>query len=233
MGPDYQRQLPILKGSWPLNDNDISAMAHLRGIPPAVIKFVCQRGFLIRTRWRNLECFVLRDVSGRLIELRRIDGQDFPAVPDFNLGERKSHAIRGSNKGWPLGILEAAPLPCIAFVEGWPDFIYAHRWVLTERAENRVGVVGMMSANPMIDAAALPHFAGKRIRIYPHLDAAGVKGAARWQIQLQSAGAAHVDIFNLSNIHLPDGSYASDLCDLTKLPPEQLAADPTLNSILP
>jgi hypothetical protein len=229
--PDGTR--PVLEDRRPFLQDDIFALARLRRIQPHAIKYVAEKGFLFRTTWFGLECFGVADSSGLLIELRRMDGQPFPAVPGYNLAERKSHALRGSKKSWPLGILEADEFPSIALVEGVPDFLYAHLLVLKEGAPKRVAIVGMLSASPAICVEALPHFEGKRIRIFPHLDIAGLKGARRWQQQLQAAGAEQVDIFDFSGLVAADGSPINDLCDLTKFSPAQLEADPSLGRMLP
>jgi hypothetical protein len=224
---------PFLADRRPFVQADVFALAKLRLIQPHAITFVAEKGFLFRTTWHDLECFGVCDSSGLLIELRRMDGLPFPAVPGYDLNERKSHAMRGSKKSWPLGILEAEKFPSIALVEGVPDFLYAHLVTLTEGARERVAVVGMLSATPPICPEALPHFFGKRVRIFPHLDGAGLGGARRWQKQLQAAGASEVDMFDFSGLVGSDGTPIEDLCDLTKLTPEDLEADQTLRRMLP
>jgi hypothetical protein len=213
--------------------DDVLALTRVRRIPPHGLIFAASRNFLFRTTWYGLECFGVSDSSGLLIELRRMDGLPFPAVPDYNLVERKSHAIRGSKKTWPQGMLEAEPFPCIALVEGVPDFLSAHLRVVEEGASERVAVVGMLSASPAICAEALPHFEGKRVRIFPHLDPAGMKGARCWQKQLVAAGAAQIDIFDFSGLVAPDGTPIGDFCDLTKFKIDEIEADPTLRRMLP
>ena len=154
-------------------------------------------------------------------------------MPGYDLNERKSHAIKSSKKSWSLGILEAEKFPSIALVEGVPDFLYAHLLVLNEGARKRVAIVGMLSATPPICPEALVHFEGKRVRIFPHLDGAGLGGARRWQKQLEAARAKQVDLFDFSGLVGSDGTPIEDLCDLTKFTPEDLEADQTLRRMLP
>jgi hypothetical protein len=208
---------PVLPGTRPFTMDDVVALSRLRRIPPHGIMLAAKRGFLFRIGWHEQECYGVRDASGNLIELRRLDGHDFPAVPSHGIAARKSHAIKGSNKSWPLGILMARDFPAIALVEGIPDFLYAHYRVQEEFARNRVAVVAMLSATPAIDEAALSLFAGKTVRIFPHLDEAGLGGAKKWCRQLIEAGARHVDFFNLSGFKKRDGKQVKDLCDLTAL----------------
>ena len=225
--------LPYVRNRRPFTQEDIFALARLRRIQPHGIKFAAEKGFLFRTNWFGDECFGVTDSAGLLIELRRMDGQPFAALPQYNLAERKSHAVRHSKKTWPLGILEAQEFPSIALVEGVPDFLYAHLRVLVEGARQRVAVVGMLSAAPAIFSDALRYFERRRVRIFPHMDVAGMTAARRWQGQLQMAGAAEVDIFDFTGLVAGDATPINDLCDLTKLTPCELEADATLARILP
>jgi hypothetical protein len=113
------------------------------------------------------------------------------------------------------------------------ESLYAHLLVLNEGARKRVAIVGMLSATPPICPEALVHFEGKRVRIFPHLDGAGLGGARRWQKQLEAARAKQVDLFDFSGLVGSDGTPIEDLCDLTKFTPEDLEADQTLRRMLP
>jgi hypothetical protein len=224
---------PRLGGIRPFTPADVQKLSQRRGIPAPGLQLAVKRGFLFSTNWCGFDCYGLRDRSRCLIELRRMDGRYFPAVPESDLRERKSHAVRHSSKRWPLGILEAGNFPVIALVEGIPDFIYAHYRVVLEDAKQRVAVVGMLSASPSIDEAALPHFIGKRVRIFPHLDEAGLAGAQRWQRQLQEAGAEFIDFYDLSGLVQQNGKPVNDLCDMTAVPQQQFNDDPSLKKLLP
>jgi hypothetical protein len=227
------RAKPTLDGMRPLTEKEILELSVLRKIPIEGISYAAQKGFLFAVNWHGQRCFGVKDRSARLIELRRADGQHFPAVPECVLDERKSHAVKNSNKAWPLGILEASNFSHVALVEGIPDFLYAHWRVVLEGAENRVAVIAMLSASPAIYEGACFFFADKTIRIFPHMDIAGVKAAERWQRQLIEYGAKGVDIFDLSDLKQPDGNPVNDLCDLISVSPEELDADPELKLMLP
>jgi len=224
---------PQLLGIRPFGSKDVETLAALRRIPRGAIQWAAFRNFLFTVTFHGQECYGVKDSSGRLMEIRRLDGKPFPAIPEKKLWERKSHAIRGSNKRWLLGAMEAREFSSLVLVEGIPDFIYAQHLVLREKKRLKVGVVAMLSAMPAIDTSALIYLHGKTIRIIPHLDKAGLKGADRWKKQLLEAGAKAVDMFDLSGLRRPDGRPVKDLCDLTGFTTEQLNAEPTLNSILP
>ena len=78
------------------------------------------------------------------------------------------------------------------------------------------GAVMMGGANCSIADAALALFTGKTVTLVPHLDKAGLMGAAKWKAQLEANGArAH--IFDLSP-HLPEGR--KDLNDALRATPD-------------
>jgi len=192
----------------------LERLAELRGISVAGLRYAQERGVLIFGEWCGFQVYGVQDQTGRLIEIRRLDGQNFPAYG--NLGLRKSHALKGSQKNWPLGTLEADGCDYLALAEGLPDFLALHQYVVDEGAEGRVGPVAMLSSACLISPEAVHHFRGKHVRIYPHVDDAGIKGAGRWQQQLKQAGARKVDFFNLS-VFSNQGSSVKDLCDFNRL----------------
>ncbi len=187
----------------------IATLARLRPYHWEGLALAQKRGLLVFGDWYGLECYGVTDRTGSVLELRRVDEKLFPKTE--KLDARKSHAVRGSRKSWPVGILEAKDFPCIALVEGIPDFLEAHYVTLWEDLEQRCAPVAMLSACPAIAEEALPHFAGKRVRVFPHLDKAGLQGAAKWVAQLREAGAAKVDIFDFSRYRQPDGAMVTDL----------------------
>ena len=150
-----------------------------------------------------------------------MDGEPFAAVIGTPLEKRKSHAIKGSQKTWPVGISEALEFPGISLHEGIPDFLAAHYVVLWEQASHhkqrnvRCAPVAMLSSSPAICAEALPLFAGKHVRIFAHSEGAGLEGAAKWQDQLRSAGAWPVDVFDFSAYRKRDGNRVNDLWEFT------------------
>jgi hypothetical protein len=163
------------------------------------------------------------------LEIRRIDGKPFPAVGE--LGIRKSHAIAGSQKSWPLGILEAREYPKIALLEGMPDFLEAHYYTLWEGKPD-VAPVAILSASPRISDDALPHFRGKRVRIFPHAEKAGATGALKWTGQLESVGAV-VDCFDFAGLKQLDGSPINDFLDYSSCAHEEFLSGRAPCHILP
>lgn len=227
------RPLPDRTGFGPGTREQIQRLADARPYHREGLEWANERGVLVFGVWRGFDCYGLTDASGRVLELRRMDCESFPAVPGTALGERKSHAIRGSQKAWPLGVLEARDFPAVALVEGTPDFLDAHYIALWEQASHyskrdaRCAPVVMLSASPAIHPDALPHFKGKTVRLFPHTEGAGLLGAAKWQAQLVEAGAARVDVFDLSGYRQADGSPVNDVWEFV----HQLHADDQANPV--
>src|SRR5204863_9395426 len=109
----------------------------------------------------------------------------------------------------------------IVLVEGAPDFLAAFHWIWAEDCRD-VTPVAILGASLSIHRVALPLFAKKRVRIFPHYDAERLNGfdaARRWEAQLQSVGAI-VDCFDCSGLIRNDGHAVLDLNDLCSAGPE-------------
>ena len=197
---------PDLTGYTPGADEQLIKLSTLRSISVPALKLACERGFLIFGVRFNHEVFGLKDQSGRLAEVRRLDGQLFPAFG--SLPQHKSHTFKGSCKGWPLGLVEAASAPSIVLLEGLPDFLAAFDFMLREGKANTVAPVTMLAASASIEEGALSHFHNKRVRMFPHYDPAGLNAAQKWTEQLTGI-AANIDYFQFS-----DFPAVKDLADL-------------------
>ena len=180
----------------------LAELSELRGIQVEGLRWAQERGVLKFGVWHGHPVFGVTDDSGEILELRRLDGQLFPATD--KLSPRKSHAVFGSRKHHPVGIAEAADYPCIALVEGVPDFLAAHAAIIREQGLEtaRCAPVAMLSASVSIDPAALPGFKGKLVRIFYHQDAnnKGREAARRWQQQIVKAGAWCCDLFDFKRV---------------------------------
>jgi len=215
---------PDLSGYSAGTDEQLQGLSLLRSISVEALKLASERGFLIFGRCFNSEVYGLKDSSGALAEVRRLDGQLFPAFD--SMPEHKSHTVRGSTKSWPLGLVEAARAPGIALVEGLPDFLAAFDFMLREGKINTVAPVTMLSASTSIEDTALAHFQHKRVRMFPHYDEAGTKAAGRWTIQLTGV-ASTVDYFNFSGF--PQINDLADLnAALNSVPPSAIISEEVL-----
>jgi hypothetical protein len=113
--------------------------------------------------------------------------------------------------GWPIGAADIGRRPFVAFCEGGPDFLAGHGLAWLAEMEEEMAVVCVPGASATICPDALPHFAGKRVRIFEHADKAGAEAGPRWAAQLRQAGAV-VDGFTFDPPHkdLADVFAATD-----------------------
>ena len=196
------------------SSEQIEKLAALRKISAEGLRYASDRGVLRFGDWQGREVFAATDQSGYLTELRRMDGQWFEGWGSS--GQHKSHTLKHSRKNWCLGILEAAECVGVALVEGLPDFLAMHQFVVEEGMVGKTAPVAMLTSSCELAAEALPHFAGKSVRIFPHSDQPGIDAAERWQKQLIRAQAVKVDFFNFRAIEIAAGTELKDLCDFNQ-----------------
>lgn len=227
---------PDLAGFGPGTLGQLKRLAESRPYGLEGLSWATDRGLLVFGRWCGHDVYGVTDASQHVLEIRRIDGKPFPATND--LRERKSHAVRGSDKHWPVGILEAKEFPAIALVEGIPDLLEAHNLALWEQASDNgkrdvyCAPVAMLSASPGISDDALSGFIGKRIRIFPHADHSGQKAGKRWAKQLHGV-ALKVELFNFAGLRRINGEPVNDLYDCRELDPTEYLNDHNLWKLLP
>ena len=196
---------------------ELEALAALRGFKLETLEAAQAAGLLRFTDWAGRVAWCVGDPAGRIAEGRRLDGKPWEAFK--MLPERKVHAW-GGGKDWPVNLEGAARCGKLALVEGGPDVLAALEIIRREGVAESVGVVGILGAgNTRLDAAALPFFRGKTVRLFPHADAAGRKAAQEWARLLMQAGAARVDAFDLSGLVRADGEPGKDLCDVLNIGP--------------
>lgn len=186
-----------------------STLAILRGISVEGVRLAYGRGLLRFAIYRTRLAWFILDASQRVAQARRLDGQPWTK-------DAKAWTLPGSQAAWPVGIGEAVKLPAIALCEGGPDLLAACAFLLAEGRERDVAPVTMLGGCARIHADALPMFAGKRVRIFAHLDETGDTAANRWAEQLADAGAT-VDAFSLAGLRRYDGEPVKDLCDLAAI----------------
>jgi len=194
---------------------ELETLAALRGFSVETLRAAEACGLLHFTEWAGRVAWCVCDPGGRIAEGRRLDGKPWEAFKA--LPARKCHAW-GGGKDWPVNLEAAARCGKLLLVEGGPDVLAALEIVRREGVAESVGVVGILGAgNTRLDAAALPIFRGKTVRLFPHADEAGRKAAREWARLLHDAGAARVDAFDLSGLMRADGKAGKDLCDVLNI----------------
>lgn len=186
-----------------------STLATLRGLFLDGVRLAYGRGLLRFGIFRTRPAWFILDASQRVIQARRLDGQPWAQGV-------KAWTLPGSQAAWPVGIGEAKEFSAIALCEGGPDLLAVCAFILAEGRERDVAPVTMLGGCARIHTDALPHFTGKRVRIFAHLDETGDTAANRWAEQLADAGAT-VDAFSLAGLRRTDGEPIKDLCDLAAI----------------
>jgi len=204
---------------------ELAQLAELRGLSREGVALADAKGLLRFGEYRGHPAWFIVGGSGRVAQARRLDGIVWP-------GNVKALTLSGSQGAWPVGIDEAAHLPAVALVEGGPDLLAACAILFAERRVADCAPVAVLGGAARIHPEALPLFAGKRVRIFPHNDATGKDAAKRWAVQIGELGAS-VDAFRLDGLRRVDGSPVNDLCDLAAIHPDDFETDLSLLTILP
>jgi hypothetical protein len=224
--------------SWPVFETpsrtEIAAIAALRDLSPEGVAIAAERRLLFCATWHGYRAWIVSDGSRLNAQARRMDGGIWEEK------DSKAWTLPGSVGGWPVGLREARAFPAIALVEGGPDLLAAFHlaWCETATPETLAlgkgidlsgsfGVVAVFGATIRMIDAALPLFAGKRVRIFAHDDSAGYGGAATWAVHLKAAGAA-VDSFGFTGFLQGNGSPVNDLNDFVHIDVDQWETERTL-----
>ena len=171
-------------------------LARLMGVSVEAVDWAVERGVVVFGDWHGLQCYGVCDQSGRMFEIRRLNGLNFPAVGE--LQSRRSHTVKHSQENWPVGLLEAKRAVNVLLVEGLPDFIAAHEVIVANQVQHLWAPVAMPSAGVAISPDALTGFTGKQVLICFHNDAEhqGGQAALNWRGQLQAANCAQISLLD-------------------------------------
>jgi hypothetical protein len=201
---------------------ECQAIAASRGLLPRAVTTAAADGLLcVCQEWRGVPCWALTDGSGWNAIFRRMDGEPFALADGRSV---KTLGIKGGFAAWPVGLELAREhdLRALALVEGAPDALAAYqvlcesRALITEDGRQAAGVLCMAGAALSIPADCLHFFANRRVRIFADADEEGHTAAARWECQLEDAGAL-VDSFDLRGLLREDGKPVKDLNDACRM----------------
>lgn len=212
---DLARRIPTLRRGSP---TDMRELVERRGFGEEGLRLAEAHGLLHFCLLFGQEAWCVADQRRELFEFRRLDGSKWEAYG--SLPARKSHCL-GSGKRWPLGTLESRPFPKVAFVEGAPDLLAAFHFLAVEgKAATVAPVAALGASNHHLAPEALAAFAGKVVRLFPHLDEAGRTASRAWARQLKEAGATRVEAFDFSGLVRVDGQVGKDLADVALMDPD-------------
>jgi hypothetical protein len=244
--PNRARRLPKLPPMHKGSAADLEQLAKLRNLSIEAPRLASSRGLLWFCRLADgpekVPAWVMTDRTRRNAQARRLDGerwhhawnidtqQWFPVEPPHR--RRKVRGFCGNRASWPVGLEEAQPFAGIALVEG-VDQLAAFHFLITEGREDAAAPVAMFGATNRFRDDILKLFAGKRIRIFPHIDGngTGLLAAVAWESKLRSV-AMHVDAFDLSGLRMTCGNAVKDLNDLARVDPDCFESEPELRSLM-
>jgi hypothetical protein len=226
--PPAERQKPVLPPMQRGDHKRLQVLAQFRNLSVEGLQLASERGLLWFAMVHGLSAWLATDATGWNCQARRLDGGLWTHLA----APAKAYSLPGCRAAWPIGITEAQSFPVVALVEGTPDLLAAHHFTHAEGRERDVAAVCITGAANSIPDDALPSFAGRRVRIFPHLDDAGQKAAQRWTAQLESVNAT-VDCFDLGGITRTSGQPVKDLNDLASLDADKFETDHDLWSIFP
>lgn len=194
--PD-QRWIDLQTVMRPGTYTDFAALAALRGLSIACLEMATRHGQLffapVHDSGERHPAWIITDSSRRHAQARKMDG----TLWHFGGSHKpaKSKTIWGTDSHWPVGIAEAETQE-ICLVEGAPDFLAAWHFIWAKGQLDHARPVAMFGASTSIGDDALPLFAGKVVRIFPHNDdkEQGMKAARRWAAQLQNSTVMFYDV---------------------------------------
>ena len=239
------RALPKLPELHKGSAREFARLAEGRRLSVEALRLASSRGLLwfchLKDGPEAVRAWILTDRTRKNAQARRLDGERWRHAWDVDAKQwvpvepekrNKVRGFTGNQASWPVGIEEAQSFDSIAILEG-VDLLAAFHFLLAESREAAVAPVAVLGAGNRIPDDVLALFAGKRVRIFPHVDAnhAGLRAAANWEAQLRPI-VANIDAFDLTGFTMMDGGRVKDLNDLTSIDPDCLESEPDLRSLM-
>ena len=162
-------------------------LTNIRRVSTEAVAIAVEHQLICFGQYRGRPAWFVR--SSRNAQARRLDGEDWETG-------KKALTLPGSTATWPVGIEEAPQDSAILFCEGGGDALAGYQHALVDGTTEKIHAVCMLGAGQRIHEDALHLFAGHRVRVFPHNDDPGRKGAKVWVRQLHRAGAI-VDVFEI------------------------------------
>ncbi len=175
----------------PLTSADIQAISILRNIPMAAVDLSAKAGFLGAGIVDGHRTFIIAE--SRFAQARRFDGKPFLRTDGSTI---KSKNLCGS-EGAFIGQRWLGKANPILLVEGAIALLEAAAAILLADRTDWTCLAATSAASRFTrDPALLARLAGRRIRIIPDADDAGLDAAGSWLAALEDVGAT-VDALSL------------------------------------
>jgi hypothetical protein len=162
---------------------EIEAISRLRHLPGSALRTVADAGLLRVAHYERAACFVLTE--GTFAQARRLDGLPLPIRDGVSKAKNLPGAV-GAFIG--AGLLDEASN--VLLVEGCIGLLEALGCIALADAQGWTAIAAT-SANSRFNRAPglLARLKGRRVRIVPDADEAGLEAASTWLADLDHAGA--------------------------------------------
>jgi hypothetical protein len=222
--PKVKSTRPKLSGLRKAMPYELEQIAASRNICVRAVELAQDLGTLRVGEVCGFLSWVILDESGLCAEGRRLNGKPYPAMEGAKcqLGERKAHALGGSQKSWPVGILPAKEyrqnVEALALIEGGPDYLATLHFALTQNRKGILPIAILGRGVSRLHPDALQYLCKERVRIFPHNDSDGGSygNAELLAKQLQGLGC-EVDFFVFKGLTKTNGSPIKDLNNCTEI----------------
>ena len=183
-------------------------------ISPQVVEEAIRRGLLRFVIHRNSRCWHFGDNRNGC--LRRVDGQPF----DIN-GQCVKAEAKTKGESWHhlIGLDDVVAndrREILLTPEGSKDALAALHFADAEARLSQIGVVAALGSEVKPIRDDIEKLRGRRLRLFPDVDAAGQDAAARIGRAIATL-AAETQIFDLKGLCRDDGEPVKDLFDVTRI----------------
>jgi hypothetical protein len=211
-----------------LSDRSAEELAAQLTISPRAIDEAVRRGLLRFEKHRGVASWRFGDMRNGC--LRRLDGQPF----DIN-GQRVKAEAETKGESWHrlIGlddVLANDRHEILLIPEGGKDALAALHFAAAEDTIREIGVVAALGSAVKLIPDDIEKLRGRRIRIFPDVDAAGRVATARIS-QAIARPASEAQIFDLAGLYRDDGAPVKDLFDVTRIEYDDFEANRDLWSI--
>jgi hypothetical protein len=186
---------------------DLRRLASLRCLSIEGLRMAQADRVLWFATLHGFRAWVITDDTRAAAQARRLDGEPWEHLQD----SPKAWTLPGSCGSWPVGAINVRDRSSIPLIEGGPDLLAAYHLMWCEERHD-LTPAALLGASNSIHPVALPLFAGRRVRIFPHNDEAGAIAARRWHDQLVRVGAT-VDYYDMTGLQRFDDGLVDDLND--------------------
>jgi hypothetical protein len=211
-----------------VDEQSAGELATRLAVSPQAIEEAIRRGLLRFVKHRNSHCWRFGD--SRNGSIRRIDGEPFHINGDRVKAETENHGNSWHRLIGLDDVVENNRREILLTPEGSKDALAALHLAEAEATLREVGVVAALGSAVKPTRDDIEKLRGRRIRIFPDVDAAGRNAAAR-TAQAITKPAAEAQIFDLAGLYRDDGVSVKDLFDVTRISYDDFEANRDLWSI--